>query len=199
MTVLGVTGGIATGKSAVLAMLAELGAETIDADKVYHDLIVPGSPLNGRLRAEFGLSIARPDGSVDRQALAGIVFNDHAAMKRLDAVTHPAIGAEITRRIGASAAPVIAVDAVKLFESGMSRRCDRVWLVVLDPERQLERLMARSRLSLAEAVRRVAAQPPLGDKPKRADVVIDNNGTPEETRAQVLRLWSELPMLPNRQ
>jgi dephospho-CoA kinase len=193
VTVVGVTGGIASGKSAVLATLAELGAETIDADTVYHDLIVPGTELNRRLRAEFGEGIALPNGEIDRRALAGIVFADPAKLARLDALTHPAVIAEIERRIAAFSAPVVAVDAVKLFESGMDRVCDQVWLVVVDRERQIERLMARNSVTRAEAERRVDAQPIDPNKAERADAVIDNNGAPEETRAQVLRLWSMLP------
>lgn len=193
VTVVGVTGGIASGKSAVLATLAELGAETIDADKVYHELIVPGTPLNQQLRAEFGEAIANPSGEIDRRALASIVFADPAELARLDALTHPAIIGEIERRIAASTAPVLAVDAVKLVESGMDRLCDRVWLVVVDRERQIERLMARNRLTRPEAERRVDAQPANQSKASRADAVIDNSGSPAQTRAQVLRLWSMLP------
>lgn len=199
VTVIGVTGNIASGKSTVLATLAELGAEVIDADRVYHALIVPGAPLNARLREEFGFGIVKTDGSIDRPALGRIVFSDPAALAVLDKVTHPAVDAEIRRRIAASRAPVIAVDAVKLFEGGLDRVCDVVWLVVTDRARQIERLASRNGMSIAEATRRVDAQPPLADKPLRANAVIDNNGSPEATRAQVLRLWTQLPKLPKSQ
>jgi dephospho-CoA kinase len=196
VTVIGVTGNIASGKSTVLATLAELGAEVIDADHVYHELIVPGAPLNACLREAFGPGIAKSDGSIDRPALGRIVFSDPDALAMLDRLTHPAVDAEIRRRIAASSAPVIAVDAVKLFEGGLDRVCDAVWLVVTARDRQIERLAARNGFTVAEATRRVDAQPPLADKPLRADAVIDNSGSPEATRAQVLDLWSRIPWLP---
>lgn len=197
MIVIGVTGGIASGKSAVLAALAELGAETIDADVVYHELIEPGTDLNRRLRAEFGESIARPDGEIDRPALGAQVFADATKLARLDAVTHPAVIAEIEGRLADSSAAVVAIDAVKLFESGMDRLCDRVWLVTVDRERRIERLMARNDLTRAEAERRIDAQPDDPSKTARADAVIDNNGTPADARGAVRRLWDGLPILPN--
>jgi dephospho-CoA kinase len=193
VTVVGVTGGIASGKSAVLATLAELGAATIDADTVYHDLIVPGTELNRRLREEFGEQIALPNGEIDRRALAGIVFADPAKLARLDALTHPAVIREIERRINASTASVVAVDAVKLFESRMDRLCDQVWLVVTDRERQIERLMARNGLTRADAERRIDAQPIDPAKADLADAIIDNSGSRDDTRSQVLHLWSTLP------
>jgi dephospho-CoA kinase len=196
LTVIGVTGNIASGKSAVLAILAEHGAETIDADRVYHELIAPGLPLNEALRSEFGSEIAEPDGSIDRAALGRIVFSDRAALARLDALTHPAVMRDILARIAASRAPVVAVDAVKLIEGGMDRHCDRVWFVSIDRETQIERLMSRNGVTRDEAVRRIDAIGPRRELAARADAVIDNSGSFEKTRAQVNALWREHATLP---
>ncbi len=196
--VLGVTGNIASGKSTVVRVLAELGAETIDADKVYHELIAPDAPLWRVLRDRFGDAIIAPDRRIDRRALGAIVFNDPAALADLDALTHPAVLAAIDARVAASNAGVVVIDAVKLVESGHADACDRVWLVVSDPTRQVERLMRRNGLAREEAERRVAAQPPLGPKLARVDTVVDNAGTIEELRAQVEAAWRALPLVADR-
>lgn len=191
---LGLTGNIACGKSAVLGMLAELGAETIDADKVYHDLIVPDAPLWHTLRDAFGDEIIGPDRQIDRRALGAIVFADRTELAKLDRLTHPAVTEAIWQRIMQATAPVVVVDAVKLIESGMADECDRVWLVVCNPDQQIERLKQRNRLTAEEAARRIASQPPLGPKLARADTVIDNSGDLAATRRQVEAAWKALPI-----
>jgi dephospho-CoA kinase len=193
--VIGVTGGIASGKSAVLAMLASLGAETIDADRIYHELIAPGKPLNQALRSAFGPEIARRDGSIDRAVLGRVVFSDPAALARLDALTHPAVISEIQKRINASRARVVAVDAIKLFESGMNGICDQVWLVTADRETQIGRLSRRNGITRDEAIRRVDVIGSRQDLASRADAVIDNSNSLETTRAEVGKLWRELATL----
>ena len=193
--VLGVTGNIAAGKSTVVRMLAEFGAEVIDADAVYHGLIVPDAPLWQALRDRFGDRILAPDRRIDRRALGGIVFADAAALADLDALTHPTVLAAIDAQVAASTATVVVIDAVKLIESGHADACDHVWLVVSEPARQVERLMRRNGLTRAEAERRVEAQPPLGPKLARADTVIDNNGTIDELHAQVEAAWRALPLV----
>ena len=198
-SVIGVTGGIATGKSTVLSALSDLGAEVIDADRVYHELIDAGQPLNAILRNEFGPAIAAPDGTIDRSALGRLVFRDAEGLARLEALTHPAVIAEIERRLDAVAVPVVAVDAVKLVESGMDRLCDAVWLVTLDRDAQIERLMARNGLSLEEAIRRIDAHRPSNAVRERADVVIDNGGPVEATRRRVAELWRDFLKLSFRQ
>jgi dephospho-CoA kinase len=190
---IGVTGDIACGKSTVLRMLADFGAETIDADAVYHELIAPGAPLWQALLDRFGDDIVGPGGAIDRQALGAIVFADQAALADLDALTHPAIVAEVQARIEASAAPVVALDAVKLIESGLAADCDRVWIVTCDRDQQIARLVSRNGLSRAEAERRIGAQPPLAPKLAQADLVIDNSGSLDATRRQVEQAWQELP------
>jgi dephospho-CoA kinase len=190
---LGLTGNIASGKSTVSGMLREMGATVIDSDLVYRELVGPGQPLLASLAKRFGPDIIAPDGSLDRPALGTIVFSDPAALADLDRLTHPAVIAEVDRRVAAVPTGVVVLDAVKLIESGHADRCDAVWVVTTSPDEQVTRLMRRNTLSAGEARRRVAAQPPLAEKLARADVVIDNSGTIEQTREQVERAWRNLP------
>ncbi len=190
--VLGVTGNIAVGKSTVVEMLVARGATVIDADRVYHELIEPGQPLLEKIRERFGDGVINKEGSLDRPALGAIVFNDDEALADLDRLTHPAVIAEIDRRV-ASASGVVVIDAVKLVESGHADTCDAVWLVVAEKGQQVARLIEHRGLTRADAERRVAAQPPLGPKLERADVVIDNSGTIAATEAHVAEAWSLIP------
>ncbi len=192
--VLGVTGNIASGKSTVTGQLAEFGATVIDSDLVYRELVAAGAPLLRQLADRFGEGIVADDGSLDRAALGAIVFSDTDALADLDRITHPAVIAEVDRRVEAISHGVVVLDAVKLVESGHADRCDAVWVVVTDPEEQVTRLMKRNRLPAEEARRRVAAQPPMGSKLARADLVIDNSGSLEETREHVARAWRALPI-----
>lgn len=192
--VFGVTGNIACGKSLVMSYLAELGAETIDADTVYHHLIEPHTPLWHALRDRFGTTIIREDGTIDRAALGKVVFSDPGALADLDALTHPGIVAEIRLMIAGSSADVLAVDAVKLIESGLDRDCDSVWLVICDPEIAIDRLMARNGLSYDVAAARVAAQLDITPKRSVVDVVIDNSGSREMTRDQVQLAWATVQL-----
>lgn len=187
--VLGVTGNIASGKSTVVRRLVEHGAIAFDADLVYRELVGPGQPLLATLAGHFGDHIIAPDGSLDRAALGAIVFSDPAKLRELDDITHPAVIAEIDRRVDAVDQGVVVIDAVKLVESGHADRCDSVWIVTSDTEVQVTRLMKRNRLSLLEARRRVEAQPPLEAKLARADRVIDNSGEIDDTMAQVDAGW----------
>ena len=192
--VLGVTGNIASGKSTVTGLLAELGATVIDSDLVYRELVAPGTPLLARLAERFGEDIVADDGSLNRSSLGAIVFADPEALHDLDRITHPAVIAEVDQRVAAKTDGVVVLDAVKLIESGHADGCDAVWVVVTDPEEQVTRLMKRNSLPAEEARRRVAAQPPIGPKLARADFVIDNSGSRDETREQVERAWRALPV-----
>jgi dephospho-CoA kinase len=195
--VIGVTGGIATGKSSILELLAKRGVETIDADAVYHAMISPGGPLVAPLAARFGADMVAEDGSIDRRALAGIVFADREALADLDAITHPAVIEAIRARIATSSARIVAVDAVKLIESGLAEICDSVWLVVCDPLIQRERLMRRNGLTGDEADLRLAAQPDDASRRARANVAIDNSGTREDLERQVTKHWQLVKQLTN--
>lgn len=192
---IGLTGNIACGKSAVLATLAEHSAATIDADRVVHTLMEPGAPVWVAVREAFGPGVLTADGRIDRRALGAIVFADPAQLARLEGLTHPAVRAWIVARFAAFAREgvrVATVDAIRLYEGGLAERCDETWVVTCDPAQQLARLLARNNFSEAEARQRIAAQPPQAEKVARADVVIDNSGTPEATRAQVDAAWARV-------
>jgi dephospho-CoA kinase len=190
--IIGVTGNIACGKTTVMHALNRLGAFTIDADAVYHQLIEPGSSLWQTLVEHFGRAIVDEDDQIDRRALGAIVFGDPAALKTLEALTHQPIRQEIHRRIELHHSGVVAIGAVKLIEGGLHHDCDSVWLVTCLPDQQMERLIARNRLTVEEVRQRIAAQPPVEPKLTIADVHIDNSGTVESTVAQVDRAWRAL-------
>lgn len=192
ITVIGLTGNIGTGKSTVTRMLADLGATVIDADKLAHEVIAPGTPGWQQVVEVFGQEIVAADGTIDRARLAAIVFSDPASLARLEAIVHPLVIQETDRRIRAIGRGVVVVEAIKLIESSMVRDCDALWVVTARPEQQLERLVRERGMSAAEVQRRMAAQPPQAEKIALADVVIDNSGTPEETRAQVEAAWKTL-------
>ncbi len=186
---IGVTGNIACGKSAVMNSLRELGATIVDGDLVYRDLTGPGSELVQGLAAVFGSQIVNPDGSLNRPELAKIVFADPTKLATLDHLTHPAILEDVFRRIDAAPTPVVATDGIKLIESGLGDKCDEVWVVTCSPEQQRARLMARNGLTREEADRRIAAQPPAAEKIARAEVVISNDGTLEQLHERVSTAW----------
>lgn len=192
--VVGLTGNIATGKSLVLRQLAGLGAETIDADLVAHQVMQPGTPTAEAIIAEFGEEIRGEDDGIDRRKLGPIVFSDPAKLARLDEIAHPPTVAAIREQVKASQARVVVIDAIKLYEAGLDHDCDDVWAVYCEPEKQLERLMARNHLDREEALRRIDAQPPQEEKTRRAGRVIDNSGSIEETERQVRAAWAALPI-----
>ena len=192
VTVIGLTGNIGTGKSTVTRMLADLGATVIDADALAHEVIAPGTPGWQQVVDAFGPEVVAADGAIDRAQLAAIVFSDPAALARLEAIIHPLVIQEADRRIRAIGRGVVVIEAIKLIESGMVRDCDALWVVTARPEQQIERLVRERGMSAAEVQRRMAAQPPQSEKIALADVVIDNSGTPEETRAQVEAAWKTL-------
>lgn len=193
--VLGITGNIATGKSTVAQMLAALGAEHIDCDVLAHEAMAPGLPANAAVAARFA-GVQRADGTIDRQALGRIVFDDPQALADLEALTHPAVLAEVARRVAASSAPVVVVEAIKLFESGLDELCTAVWAVTATKEAQLQRLMEQRHLEYDEAERRITAQPDPAEKVARADRVIDNSGSLRHTWRQVLAGWRAIPGAP---
>ncbi|MEZ4529855.1 MAG: dephospho-CoA kinase [Thermomicrobiales bacterium] len=184
---IGVTGNIACGKSAVMSMLRDL----VQRSSMAISSIAIGqsysSPLVQQLSDVFGNEIANDDGSLNR-ALGDIVFSDPEALYRLDHLTPGRCRrGPATHRSGPT--PVVATEGVKLIESGLGDQCDEIWVVMCDPARQRERLVATRGLSQEEANRRIASQPPLGEKLARADIVIANDGTLDELRAQVGAAW----------
>jgi dephospho-CoA kinase len=189
---IGLTGNIATGKSAVLNMLRRLGARVIDADTLVHHLMVEGTPVWQAVLDEFGEVILGPEGEIDRGKLGAVVFADAGALKKLEAIVHPAVTARVDELIRQAAEPVVVVEAIKLIEAGWHRTYDALWVVTCPREQQLERLMRVRKLSREEALLRIEAQPPQEDKVALADVVIDNSGSLKETREQVERAWERL-------
>lgn len=196
MYLIGLTGNIAVGKTTVCSILRSLGAHIIDADRLVHTLLAKGQPVYEQVVAAFGPGIVRADGEIDRPALGRIVFADAPALRRLEAITHPAVRELIDQQIAASTADVVVVDAVKLIESGLSRRCDAVWVVTARRAQQLQRLTEQRGMSEQDARQRLRAQASQAAKVRQADVVIDNSGTLEETEAQVRRAWARSTRLP---
>ncbi len=187
---IGLTGNIACGKSAVAAMLADLGAEVIDADRLVHRLMEPGTESWRAILRRFGPCIQRPDGTIDRKALGEIVFRDASALAGLEAILHPGTRRLAEEMIAASARPVVVLEAIKLIEAGWHRRVNSVWVVTCPRERQIERLMRDRGLSRAEAELRIDAQAPAEQKLRHANIVIDNSGDLEKARRQVLAAWT---------
>jgi dephospho-CoA kinase len=189
---IGLTGNIATGKSIVLGMLKRLGARAIDADALVHQLMAKGTPVCQAILDEFGKGILGPEGEIDRGKLGAIVFADAEALKRLEAIVHPAVTAHMDELIRQATESVVVVEAIKLIEAGWHRTYDALWVVTCLKEQQLERLMRARKLSRKEALLRIEAQPPQEDKVALADVVIDNSGTFTETEQQVKREWERI-------
>lgn len=183
------TGGIATGKSHVREQFEALGVPTIDADFLARDAVLPSSPALHAIVERFGRGILSPDGTLNRRALAGLVFSDAEARTDLEAIIHPAVYVAIAAwfaRLAARGAPSIAIaDIPLLYETQHAAAFDRVVVAACDDSTQLARVMERDGLTEAEARQRIAAQLPLADKVRHADYVIDTNGTFEHTHHQV--------------
>jgi dephospho-CoA kinase len=190
----GLTGGIAAGKSTVASMFAELGATIVDADVLSREVVMPGRAAHAAVVARFGASVLAGDGSIDRTALARVVFADSAARRDLERIVHPEVLAEADRRIGRAAdegADVTILDAALLVETGAWRTLDRLIVVHCPPALQLERLRQRG-LTEAEARARLDAQAPLAEKLAAADFRIDTSGTLEATREEAEDVWRRL-------
>ena len=194
--VIGITGNIATGKTTVVNMLADLGADTIDADQLVHQMMGPNSELAEPLAAEFGDGIVNEDGSINRPALGQIAFSDPEKLARLEHLIHPHVVARMVGAIEEPGADVLVLDAIKLIEAGIADHCDEIWVVDADTETRIQRIVERNGVDEAEALRRIRAQPPQEEKLARADRVIDNSGELEETLAQVTAAWTSLTSQP---
>jgi dephospho-CoA kinase len=192
---LGLTGGIASGKSAVAAMLREMGFAVLDADSLAQRLIEPGRPAYTEVLQEFGQAVLAPDGRVDRAKLSAIVFADRARLDRLNAIVHPRVAEVVFRQFEewqrGGTRDAAFVEAALLIESGIHKKLDGLVVAWCAPEQQLERLLARG-LSEAEARCRIAAQLPVKEKLRLATEKIDCSGSLEETRRQVEALATKL-------
>jgi dephospho-CoA kinase len=192
---LGLTGGIASGKSAVAAMLREMGFSVLDADSLAHKLIEPGQPAYDEVLREFGPSITDAGGRVDRARLAAVVFADRAKLDRLNAIVHPRVAEVISRQFEEwqrqGTRDAAFVEAALIVEAGIHKSLDGLVVAWCAPEQQFERLRARG-LSEAEARRRIAAQLPVEEKLRYATEKIDCSGSIEQTRRQVEALAAKL-------
>lgn len=199
--ILGLTGTIASGKSSVAAMFADLGATVVSADQLAREVVAPGSATLQALKEVFGPSIVDAAGTLEREALAQRVFGDGTARAQLNAITHPAIAQLAEKRLQelrSRQVPLVIYEAPLLFEAGAAQRVDLVLTVTLDPALLRQRLAGRDRLTPAEIQARIDAQWPQADKVARADFVIDNSGSLAETRRQVAALYQHLLSLPPR-
>ncbi len=193
---MGLTGGIATGKSTVSAMLEALGCVVIDADQLAREVVEPGRPAYQEIVEAFGPRVLQLDRSIDRKALGAIVFTDVAARRRLEAITHPRIREGLAARLAELEASgfegIVIFDAPVMIESGNHRTVDRLVVVVADEAAQLERQRRRDGTSDEDAIRRVRSQMPLAEKAKLADHVIDNSGDLTATQARVAEVHRAL-------
>ena len=195
MKIIGLTGGIACGKSTVSTELRTLGAAIIDADALAHELSQPHQPIYNAYVERFGSEIVAADGTIDRAAIARRVFADPAVRAEVEAIAHPIIRSAAEERLRAARDEnkrAAVLDVPLLFEAGWDALADETWVVALPREEQLARLLARDKaMDAGEARARIAAQMPLAEKCARADVVIDNSGTVEEIREYIGKLWKE--------
>jgi dephospho-CoA kinase len=193
--VIGLTGGIASGKSFVANILEGFGAVIVDADLLAREVVMPGEPAYLDIVAAFGATVVRPDGSLDRTALGRVVFADSSARKVLEGITHPRIAELAARRIEAErlrGSRILFYVVPLLIEAGLTSMVDEVWVVLVSREVQTERLMTRDDIPREEALRKISAQMPLDQKAAYADVIIDNGGLPEETVHRVSVEWKRL-------
>ncbi|WP_058303409.1 dephospho-CoA kinase [Gorillibacterium timonense] len=192
---IGLTGGIACGKSIVAAMLADRGAFIVDADLIAREVVEPGSVGLERIVQHFGRDMLLPDGSLHRQELGKRIFADPKEREVLDGILHPLIIAEISRRMDHFAADhpdkLVVADVPLLYESGMEELFEEVMVVYAPPSLQTERLMERNGLTREEAEQRITSQMSIGEKAKRADILIHNDGTLEQTERQIADFWRQ--------
>ena len=193
MILVGLTGGIGSGKSTVSALLAERGAVIIDADAITREVQLPGSPVVKELADRFGAEILAADGSLERQALANIVFADPEALKALNAIVHPAVGREMNRRLieQRTTDHVVILDIPLLTENPREGLQGRI-VVDVPVETQVRRLVAHRGFDEADARARIARQATREDRLAGADFVVDNSGTPDDLSPQIDRLWEWL-------
>jgi dephospho-CoA kinase len=189
---IGLTGGFGTGKSTVAGIFKELGAGIIDADELARECLRPGREEYGEAIEQFGDKILTPDGGIDRQALAEEVFADPRLLAKLNRIIHPGVIREMERRLTRSSRPVRVAVIPLLFEAGLNDDFDYIVTVAADPQTVRKRTASARGMTEREIARRRSAQLPLAEKIRRADFVIDNNGTVAETRKQAEKIWQTL-------
>jgi dephospho-CoA kinase len=192
---IGLTGGIATGKSTVAKLLMEHGASLIDLDAIAREVVHPGQPSLLRIAEQFGQAILQEDGTLDRKRLGSIIFADPAQRKALEAIIHPAIRAVMKARMDDHERrcqdKLVVVDVPLLYESGLEAYFQEIMVVYVPKEIQLQRLIQRDKLTEEEAQRRLNAQMDIEEKRNKADIVIDNSDSLIQTKQQIDRFWRE--------
>lgn len=195
MITVGLTGGIASGKSTVSSMFKEHSIPVICADELAHEAVKKGSPALKKIREIFGDDVFQEDGELDRMALGSKVFADHTLKKKLEGIVHPYVEQkkdEFLAKCAAQGHPVVVIDVPLLFETGWNNNVDVVVVVYVNKELQIKRLMERNGVSLEQATARLDSQWPIEDKKEQADVVIDNSGPLEETRLRFEKALEEI-------
>jgi dephospho-CoA kinase len=194
MLTIGLTGGIGTGKSAVIQILGELGALVMDADKVAHTTYAPGAPAYDPVIEAFGTGIVTPEGTIDRKKLGPLVFGNPAQLKKLESIVWPAtrdaIRANVLKLRREGATSPIIIEAAILIEANWTALFDEIWLVRAPHQSVLERIERQRGLKPAETEARIRAQLPDSEREKHATLIIDNNGTLEQLRAQLEKIWA---------
>jgi dephospho-CoA kinase len=191
--IIGLTGNIATGKSAVMNLAIERGALAIDADKIVHEILQHDMAVQEAITNIFGPTVRHADGRIIRSALGEIVFDNPQAMRNLEAIIHPAVHRQVLSRIKESQSSIIIIEAIKLLEGKLRGICHTIWVTRCSRERQLERLRVCRGLDDESAVIRVDSQAPQEDKVLHADSVIDTDGLMDDTRRQFEQAWSRIP------
>jgi dephospho-CoA kinase len=173
-------------------MLAErYAADYVDADRIVHSLYAPATPETLRIAERFGAHLLQPDGTIDRRRLGDIVMADRGALRELEQILDPGVRASIEARLTGSTAPVVVLDAIRLIEGGLYKRCDAVWVVTCDPDVQVERLQQTRNFTREQATLRVSAQVPVEDKLRHATAILTNNADLQQLEGQVAEAWQK--------
>jgi dephospho-CoA kinase len=190
--IIGLTGNIATGKSVVMDLAASQGTLTLDADKIVHEILNGDPAIQEAIASAFGPAVRQLDGRINRAALAAIVFSDSADLEELERIVHPAVRQVLLRRISASEANIVFIEAIKLLEGTLAAECDQIWVTSCPVSKQIQRLVICRGMDEETAKLRITAQPPQERKIAQADIVIDTDGTMAETRNNFELAWRDL-------
>ncbi|MCK4240349.1 MAG: dephospho-CoA kinase [Candidatus Atribacteria bacterium] len=193
--IIGLTGGIVSGKSTVAKMFKDLGVKIVDADELGHKVILPHKPAWEKIVKLFGKDLLKEDLNIDRRKLGRIVFNNQNLLKKLNEITHPEIIKLIKKEIKSikdktdKKDDILIIDAALIYEAKIDNLMDKIIVVYINEEKQIERLMERNNLSAQESLKRIKSQTPLKEKVKMADYVIDNSNSLDKTKEQVKKIW----------